>query len=78
MTIRIKYFASLREHAGCGEELLEVPVSGLRVAQVWRRARGGEALPTGVFAAVNHQHADARQRVTDGDEVAFFPQVTGG
>ena len=47
------------------------------------RARGGawsEALAPGalVRVAVNQEMADAATHVNDGDEVAFFPPVTGG
>ncbi len=31
-----------------------------------------------VLAAVNHEYAPFAQRLQDGDEVAFFPPVTGG
>ena len=75
--ITVKYFASLREAAGCGEETL--PDEGLRrVADVWQVARRRHDLPEQALCAVNQQHADAATPVRQGDEVAFFPQITGG
>jgi molybdopterin synthase sulfur carrier subunit len=82
--IRLLYFASLRERVGTGSE--ELPLDGSRnVADVLARlrARGGtwaEALdPTRtVLAAVNQDMAQLDTPIRDGDEVAFFPPVTGG
>jgi molybdopterin synthase sulfur carrier subunit len=83
--IRVCYFASLREQVGLPEEPLELPadvadVAGLRARL---RARGGvwadalaESRP--VLCAVNQVMARPDQPVADGDEVAFFPPVTGG
>jgi molybdopterin synthase sulfur carrier subunit len=83
--IRICYFASLREQLALVEEPLALPrgvrdVAGLRAAL---RARGGvwaEALAESrpVLCAVNQVMARPGQAIADGDEVAFFPPVTGG
>jgi molybdopterin synthase sulfur carrier subunit len=48
------------------------------VADVWTRAANGAVLPPNILAAVNHDYARLDQPVKDGDEVAFFPPVTGG
>lgn len=48
------------------------------MADIWARAGGGEALPENVLMAVNLEYVDADHPVEDGDEVAFFPPVTGG
>ena len=82
--IRLLYFASLRERVGTGSE--ELPLDDSRnVADVLARlrARGGtwaKALdPTRtVLAAVNQDMAQLDTPIRDGDEVAFFPPVTGG
>lgn len=83
--IRVCYFASLREHVGLAEEPLDLPTGGTDVAglRARLRARGGvwaEALAESrpVLCAVNQAMARADQTVADGDEVAFFPPVTGG
>ncbi len=77
MTISVKYFASLRERMNRAEETL--PASGVgTVAEVWNKATQGAPWPANMLAAVNHDYAEAHDPVRDGDEVAFFPPVTGG
>ena len=83
--ITILYFARLREALGTGREELALPASvaniaGLRAALVsrggaWTEAFGG---PRRIRDAVNQQMADDAAAVQDGDEIAFFPPVTGG
>ncbi len=77
MTITVKYFASLREHHG-SERRVELPAPGATVADVWARASDGKTLPDNVLMAVNLEYVSADHPVEDGDEVAFFPPVTGG
>jgi sulfur-carrier protein len=83
--IKVLYFAGLREQVGSRGEDLDVPsevttVAGLRALL---QARGGAwqgALAPGraVRIAVNQEMAAATTPVRPGDEVAFFPPVTGG
>jgi molybdopterin synthase sulfur carrier subunit len=82
--IRVRYFASLREVVGTSEEQLPPEHAGT-VAEVRARlrARGGAwaaALDDyrPVLTAVNQQLAQPDTPVSDGDELAFFPPVTGG
>lgn len=77
MTINILYFASLRERIGRGSDTLDSSES-LQVAQVWQQATGQESFPDDVLVALNQEYTDADAVVNDGDEVAFFPPVTGG
>ena len=85
MQLKIAYFAWLRERMGRGEETLATPPGVTTVAQLaeWLRARddAGRAafadLRT-VRAAVNQTFAQPGDDLHDGDEVAFFPPVTGG
>ena len=77
MTINILYFASLREKIGRGSDTLELSES-LKVAQVWQQATGQKSFPENVLIALNQEYTDASAIVNDGDEVAFFPPVTGG
>lgn len=77
MAIRVRYFASLREHMGRAEDSLE-PEQIATVADVWKSVAGEVALPVNTLMAVNMEYADSAQQVRDGDEVAFFPPVTGG
>ena len=83
--LKILYFAGLREATGSGSEELALPagVTTVGALRAHLRARGGawaEALGEGrrVRAAVNHDMADDAAAIADGDEVAFFPPVTGG
>jgi len=83
--VKILYFAGLREQTGCGAEELALPphvrdVGGLRAALCARGGAWAEALAETkrVRAAVNQDMADADTAVRDGDEIAFFPPVTGG
>ncbi|MEN8260098.1 MAG: molybdopterin converting factor subunit 1 [Pseudomonadota bacterium] len=77
MSIRVRYFASLRERVGRGED--EIEAEGVAtVADVWTRLNQDLKLPENVLFAVNMDYAGADAPVRDGDEVAFFPPVTGG
>ncbi|MCK6391649.1 MAG: molybdopterin converting factor subunit 1 [Azonexus sp.] len=82
MSVQILYFASLREAFGCAGESLALPdgvntIAGLRD---WLVGQGREALATtrNLRCAVNQDMAGLDTPVRDGDEVAFFPPVTGG
>lgn len=83
--VQVLYFASLRERAGRSEEQLALPPGVATVAALaaWLRARDAAgaaafANPQLVRAAVNQDYAAPDTPVADGDEVAFFPPVTGG
>lgn len=77
MSIRVRYFASLRETMGRLEENLVA--EGIQtVADVWRAVDQGRLMPSNMLCAVNQEYANPATRVQDGDEVAFFPPVTGG
>jgi molybdopterin synthase sulfur carrier subunit len=76
MTIQIRYFASVRERLGRDSDSLDGAQAG-RVSEIWMRATA-QPLPPRLLAAVNLEHATHDQMVRDGDEVAFFPPVTGG
>ena len=77
MAIRIRYFASLRESMGRTTEDIN-PEGISTVADLWRVLDEGRPLPDRVLCAVNQEHATPTTPVLDGDEVAFFPPVTGG
>lgn len=76
MTIDVKFFASLRERVGRGEMQLEAAQAGT-VAEVWQQCTA-MPLPASMLIAVNLEYVPAGHPVQDGDEVAFFPPVTGG
>jgi molybdopterin synthase sulfur carrier subunit len=77
MSIRVRYFASLREKMGRIEDSL-VAENIATVADVWRVVSGGQPLHDQVLCAVNMEYAEPHTTVKEGDEVAFFPPVTGG
>lgn len=77
MTITVRFFASLRESTGHRE----IAVDDARVetaGDAWRLATGGQPIPGNVFVAVNLEYTHLEAPVRAGDEVAFFPPVTGG
>jgi len=78
MNIHVLFFASLKEQLGKAEAQLELS-SSQTVATLWETLSAGkEALPKQILFAVNHQYVHADYQLKDGDEVAFFPPVTGG
>ena len=77
MTTYIKYFASLRDRLGRAEDQLDT-AADLTVAEVWSALWPDMPLPPNTLIAVNMEYAELTQTVQDGDEVAFFPPVTGG
>jgi len=83
MTIKVLYFANLREQVGTSGEDLDVSPTTVAGLRSFLMARGGawqSALAQGkaLRVAVNQEMAQATTPVRPGDEVAFFPPVTGG
>lgn len=83
--LHLLYFAWLRERVGRSEEMVALPegVATVAALMAWLRARGdgfatafAPAMP--VRCAVNQAFAGPQTPVAPGDEVAFFPPVTGG
>ena len=84
MDVKILFFAGLREALGVGSESIELP-GGIATVGALRdclAARGEpwSALATAknLRAAVNQQMVGPDAPLKGGDEVAFFPPVTGG
>jgi molybdopterin synthase sulfur carrier subunit len=84
-TLQVRYFARLREAFGSEGESLALPADVKDVAGLvaWLRQRGEaweRELAPGkpVRVAVNQDMAEPSTLVRGGDEVAFFPPVTGG
>ena len=75
--IKIKFFASLREYVGQAESEISADKVG-SVIDVWNSSTNKMSLPENTLMAVNMDYVDATCPVKAGDEVAFFPPVTGG
>ncbi len=85
MKVKVLFFAGLREQLGTAAEEIELPAGVTTVAALrshlrskgerYERAFSEKAL---VRAAVNRDMAQPGARIKAGDEVAFFPPVTGG
>jgi sulfur-carrier protein len=79
MRVRVLYFASLRDAAGCASETVES--DSLRLSDLYDRQRAthGFALPRETLrVAVNGAFAGWGDIAADGDDVAFIPPVSGG
>ncbi|MCJ8322203.1 MAG: molybdopterin converting factor subunit 1 [Colwellia sp.] len=81
--IKIVFFAALREQLGCSELSLD-PTNILTINQLkqaliehqpqWQTFIENNAL----LSAINHDMVDGEHLIKSGDEIAFFPPVTGG
>lgn len=81
MEVKVLYFANLRDRAGRRQEALELPegstVTELKAALARRHDGLGQALDS-ALVSINKEFAFPRETLTDGDEVAMFPPVSGG
>ena len=85
MKVKVLLFANLREKVGTPVEVVELPdsastVAGLRLHLMKRGGAWHDVLADMkvVRVAVNHDMAAANAPLNPGDEIAFFPPVTGG
>ena len=83
--MKLLYFAWVRQRIGRSEEELTVPAGISTVGALVEYLRGRGAGYEAAFrdaaflrCAVNQQHARFDAKIGPGDEVAFFPPVTGG
>jgi molybdopterin synthase sulfur carrier subunit len=93
-TVRVRLFAALREAMGWSEQQVAAATSPATPLDLWRQldlagawqvatsapagATPAGALPEGVRVAINQQFAGADTPLTDGDELAFLPPISGG
>ena len=84
MAIRVKFFSLIREAVEAEELTLDfnediATVEGLKCALGERGDAWGEALShPNLIQAVNQRVVFQEEKIRDGDEVAFFPPMTGG
>ena len=83
--ITVLYFASIREHMGRGEDQLEASEDLTTVAALIRYLSETDSSfselsqsPSQPLISVNQIFAETSSPVSDGDEVGFFPPMTGG
>jgi sulfur-carrier protein len=83
--VKLLYFAWVRSKLGIGEETVSPPAGVRDVAGLidWLRQRGAGAADafsdlTLIRVAVNQDYVELDHPVAAGDEIAFFPPVTGG
>ncbi len=84
-SVKLVYFAWVRERVGIPDETLDIPADLATVADLvrWLKARGegyaaafaNEAV---VRAALDHVHARPHAALGNAREIAFFPPMTGG
>lgn len=78
MKVRVKYFASLRERMGRAEAEVEAPENA-SAGELWRALAAEQGVEfDSVMMAVNLEYVKPAHPLKAGDEVAFFPPVTGG
>ncbi|MCC6222665.1 MAG: molybdenum cofactor biosynthesis protein MoaE [Thermoleophilia bacterium] len=77
MRVRVRLFAALRERAGAPERELELP-AGSRAADVWAALPELGSEPPGILYALNREYVPPGRELTDGDELALIPPVSGG
>jgi molybdopterin synthase sulfur carrier subunit len=80
--ITVKLFARIREELGVAELRWPLESSVYELIAALAREQGSrwsdELLKPKVIVAINHQVSSRDSAIADGDEVAFFPPVTGG
>ncbi|MDX2503689.1 MAG: MoaD/ThiS family protein [Gammaproteobacteria bacterium] len=81
MSLHVKFFASMRDLIGEDCEISAEILEGQsihNVEDVWVHCAKGKERPANMLIAVNMDYVDDQTLVRNGDEVAFFPPVTGG
>lgn len=83
--IKILYFARIKEALGLAQEAVSLPeaVSDVSGLTSWLRQRGNQwqselAPGKALRVAVNQTMVGMDATIADGDEIAYFPPVTGG
>jgi molybdopterin converting factor subunit 1 len=81
MRVRVRYFAYFRERLGRSHDQLDVP-EGCGVQALWQQCTGDDerlaALWPVALVAINGEYAGHEAVLSEGDEVAFLPPISGG
>jgi sulfur-carrier protein len=85
MTVKLRYFAWVRERIGKPEEDIELPPGVATVGDLmaWLSSRGEEYAhafenPKVIRAAIDRTHVRPQTPINKASEIAFFPPMTGG
>jgi molybdopterin synthase sulfur carrier subunit len=85
VTVKILYFAWVRERIGKAEEEIEPPAEIATVGDLvaWLARRGEQYAyafdnPKVIRAAIDRTHVPPETRISGAKEIAFFPPMTGG
>lgn len=76
MKIEVKYFANMRDTMGKAGESVDIN-DGSSVADVWSSV-SKTPMPENTLISVNMEYTKSDHVLNDGDELGFFPPVTGG
>ena len=78
MQVTIKYFASLRELMGESSRIINIDEKS-SVDDIWQLLKDSKQVEfDNIMATVNMEYVKNDKELKEGDEVAFFPPVTGG
>jgi len=78
MQVSVKYFASLRELMGESSVFIDINKES-SIDDVWQHVTKNKKIELdNVMATVNMEYVKPSYVIRDGDEIAFFPPVTGG
>jgi molybdopterin synthase sulfur carrier subunit len=85
MSVKLLYFAWVRERIGRPEEEVDLPAGVTTVGELiaWLSRRGEEYAhafenPKVIRAAIDRAHVKAETGIAGAREIAFFPPMTGG
>ena len=85
MSVKLLYFAWVREKAGKSDEVVDLPADVVTIADLisWLKTRGPEyeeafARANVIRAAIDRTHVAQDAEIGGAREIAFFPPVTGG
>lgn len=82
--VTILFFAQLKEELGCDKVELNIDADTTTIKDVYLKLQEHQPnwqkifKDTLILCAVNQNMADFATEIHDGDEIAFFPPVTGG
>jgi molybdopterin synthase catalytic subunit len=81
MHVRALFFASLKDIVGSRELAMDVP-EGTTISDLLTQLEGRYPRFTDyrsvILTAINEEYADKTAQISDGDEIAIFPPVSGG